>query len=178
MHFTFWTVAPVICSRGLNVLDYSFWSITIVRLWEISAYARMLCVFCSFFSSVHLDNESLGINHPDLFQTLLLSEPLLLHGHGDQLSDPHRCLGVTQRGRNQCRREEYLIWYRTHVLFWDDLWRWPMAYSSALSVLHIPPLHLGRQLCGRTFCSWWCGGRPRAQLLPLKPFLRSDTEQH
>lgn len=88
---------------GLFILVY--YDCQIMTDWRLCLHVARFAVF----SSVHLDNESLGINHPDLFQTLFLSEPLLLHGHGDQLSNPHRCLGVAQSGRNQCRQREYLI---------------------------------------------------------------------
>lgn len=56
-----------------------------------------MCVCAAVFPSRHLDNEALGIHHPDLLQTLLLSQSLLLHGHGDQLSDAHRRLGARQK---------------------------------------------------------------------------------
>lgn len=65
----------------------------------------------------HLDNEALGINHPDLLQTLFLSMSLLLHGHRDQLSDPHRCLaGRQNRGRKEVWQVMWWWWNRASFL--------------------------------------------------------------
>ena len=43
--------------------------------------------------SDYLHNETLGVHHPDLFQTKLLRKSFLLHRHGDEVSDSHGCLG-------------------------------------------------------------------------------------
>lgn len=52
----------------------------------------------------HLDDEALGINHPDLPQSLVFWESFLLHRHRDEVSYPHRGLGT--RGREKGGREK------------------------------------------------------------------------
>lgn len=49
----------------------------------------------------HLDDQPLGVDHPDLLYTLVLGQPFLLHGHGDQLSNPHRCLEGDTKGKKE-----------------------------------------------------------------------------
>lgn len=86
------------------LLEHSFLLVAVSDCIGL-VYLHVLIQVCVCVCSValrHLDNEPFGINHPDLFQTLFLSEPLLLHGHGDQLSNPHRCLG-------ERRKEPYLL---------------------------------------------------------------------
>lgn len=101
------------------LLEHSFLLVAVSDCIGL-VYLRMCtcvntCVCVCSVALRHLDNEPFGINHPDLFQTLFLSEPLLLHGHGDQLSNPHRCLG-------ERRKEPYLLVWSLHEGSESRMW--------------------------------------------------------
>lgn len=65
-------------------------------IWALHFYSwhwiHRLMNTCWCVAIRHLDNETFGINHPDLLQTLFFRESFLLHGHDDELGDPHCCL--------------------------------------------------------------------------------------
>lgn len=82
-----------------NYRKYNIDYIMYVCMWTCVC----TCVYLWDFVG-HLDNETLGIHHPDLFQALFLSESLLLHGHNNQISNPHCCLWAKQK--EQIKEEE------------------------------------------------------------------------